>query len=136
MRKLYKKVITINLVIILILSISTSIFAKDTKKHTAGEIIDEAGGFIENGVAAGGDKVITGEDLKNMSDTIYNILLIAGIAAAVIIGVLLGIKFVTGGIEGQVEVQKALIPYVAGCVIVFGAFIIWKIVVTMLMGLK
>ncbi len=39
------------------------------------------------------------------------------------------------GAEGKAEVQKALVPYVIGCVVIFGAFAIWKIVVTVLQGL-
>ena len=32
-----------------------------------------------------------------------------------------------GGTEGQAKVKEMIIPFVVGCVIVFGAFGIWKI---------
>ena len=35
----------------------------------------------------------------------------------------------------KAEVKKSLIPYVAGCVVVFGAFTIWKIIVTILQSI-
>ena len=70
--------------------------------------------------------------MQKLSTTIYNILLVVGIALAVVIAAILGIKFITGGIEAQVDVKKALVPYIAGCVVIFGAFIIWKIVLQIL----
>lgn len=128
-----KKVISIILIIItfaVLLSMQTFTYATG---HTTGEVIKEADGFIEAGQEKA-NGLITQEKLKALSDTIYNILLVVGIIAAVLIGVLLGIKFVTSGIEGKAEVQKALIIYVMGCIVVFGAFTIWKIVVTILQG--
>lgn len=67
-----------------------------------------------------------------MSNTIYSILLAIGIVIAVIVGLLLGMKFITGGIEEKAEVKAMLVPYIVGCVVLFGAFTIWKIVVDIL----
>lgn len=99
--------------------------------HSAGEIIDEAGSFIEKGQANANDK-IKPENLKDMSDTLYNILLVVGIIAAIIVGLIMGIKFIMGSIEEKAEIKTMLIPYIIGCVVVFGAFTIWKIVVDIL----
>ena len=38
-------------------------------------------------------------------------------------------------IDTKVEAKKLLIPYVVGCVVVFGGFAIWKIVVSILQGM-
>ena len=62
----------------------------------------------------------------------YNILLTIGIVVAVIVGAIIGIKLMSSGIDTKVEAKKLLIPYLAGCVVVFGGFAIWKIVVTIL----
>ena len=35
-------------------------------------------------------------------------------------------------LEEKVKVKETLIPYVAGCIIIFGAFTIWKVVVEVL----
>lgn len=104
---------------------------KEVEKHTAGEIIDEAGSFIEIGKENAENKIKT-ENLKNMSDTLYNILLVVGIIAAIIVGLILGIKFILGSIEEKAEIKAMLIPYIIGCVVVFGAFTIWQIVVNLL----
>lgn len=129
-----KKVLSIIILIVTILMLFSMQSYTYATGHTAGEVISEANGFIRKG-QAGANGLITQEKLKELSDTIYNILLVVGIIAAVLIGVLLGIKFVTSGIEGRAEVQKALIIYLMGCVVVFGAFTIWKIVVTVLQGI-
>lgn len=99
--------------------------------HSAGEIISEAEGFIEKGQSNANDK-IKPENLKDMSDMLYNILLVVGIIAAVIVGLIMGIKFIMGSIEEKAEIKAMLIPYIIGCVVVFGAFTIWKIVVDVL----
>ena len=61
---------------------------------------------------------------------IYNILLIIGMAVAVVIGTVLGVKFLIGSMEEKAQIKEALIPFVIGCVVVFGAFGIWKAVIS------
>ena len=70
-----------------------------------------------------------------MSNTLYNILLVTGILIALIVGMILGIKFIMGGIEEKAEIKTMIIPYIVGCVVVFGAFTIWKIVVDILQSM-
>lgn len=113
---------------------SEKIDDKDTKitsGHTAGEVISEAKGFIEKG-EADADNKISEESMKNLSNTIYNILLVVGIIIAIIVGLILGIKFIMGSLEEKAEVKNMIIPYIIGCVVLFGAFTIWQIVVELL----
>lgn len=129
------KIVTVILLILLsIIAITKPIYASDTKRHTAGEIISEGKGFIEKGQNDAENK-IGSDDLKKMSDTIYNILLVAGIIIAIIVGLIMGIKFIIGGIEEKAEIKAMLIPYIIGCVVVFGAFAIWKAVVDILQSM-
>ena len=93
-----------------------------------------------SGVISGGDSFIqAGKDgsaqidkgsLQNASSSIYNILLICGVIIAVLIGSIMGIKFMIGSVEEKAEIKAALVPFAIGCIVVFGAFGIWKIVVT------
>ena len=73
--------------------------------------------------------------LQNFSKTIYNIMLTIGIFLAVIIGGIIGIKLMVSSASEKAEVKKLLVPYVVGCVVVFGGFGIWKLVVTILQGI-
>jgi len=140
-----KKIKIINMILmilIIVISITTNTYARttdeydkrDTKNvslHTAGEIITEAKGFIEKGEAEANDK-ISDDSMKSLSNTIYNILLVVGIVIAVMVGLILGIKFIMGSIEEKAEVKNMVIPYIIGCVVLFGAFTIWQIVVELL----
>ena len=92
-----KKIYIVLIIIMTLLFVSTTqnlVYAS----HTAGEVITDADSFINKG-QSGANSVIGQDKLKALSDTIYNILLVVGIVAAVIVGALLGIKFITEGVE-------------------------------------
>lgn len=131
--KKIKIVIVILLILLSIITITKPIYASDTK-HTAGEIITEGKGFIQKG-QSGAEEKISSDNLKDMSDTIYNILLVAGIVIAIIVGLIMGINFIIGGIEEKAEIKAMLLPYIIGCIVVFGAFAIWKAVVDILQSM-
>lgn len=120
--------------IFLILTIFVAIFFNNTVNATVRNVITGADGFITTGEGTSNDIISTNE-LNDLTNTVYKILVIIGIIIAVIVGAVLGIKFITEGAEGKAEVQKALIAYVIGCVVIFGAFVIWKIVVEILQGI-
>lgn len=118
--------------LILILLITFCIFSlMIPKTYALGDIISSADKFIEDG--KGQTSVGLKDDvIQDMSSTIYNVIFILGIVIAVVWGLIIAIKFITGSVEEKAEVKKTLIPYVAGCAVLFGAFTIWKIVVTIL----
>ena len=95
------------------------------------DVFTGADDFIESGIA---DKntTIDNTDLEDMSDLIYNTLLIIAIVISVIVGMVIGIQFMTGSVSQKAKIKETLIPYIAGCIVIFGAFGIWKIVVTIL----
>lgn len=70
--------------------------------------------------------------LASGSETIFNALFAVGTGIAVIVGAILGIQFMTAGIDKKVEVKQALYPYIISCVVLFGAYGIWKLVVTIM----
>lgn len=117
-------------------NVSSTIYKLPSKKdtETAGgsidNVIDDADEFIDQGSVT-----YDQSDLISVSNTIYNILLIAGIMIAVIVGGIIGIKLMVSGIEGKVEAKKLLVPYVVGCIVIFGGFGIWKIIVTILQAM-
>lgn len=96
-----------------------------------GDIVSGADDFIQEG-QNGTTVTPSNDDIKSVSDDIYYILLTIGIVAAVIVGGILGIQFMLAGAEDKAKIKEALIPYVIGCIVVFGAFTIWKIVVEVL----
>lgn len=102
-----------------------------TTNSNLDDVISDGESFLSNG---SNDKINKGK-LADLSGNLYNILLTIGVAVAVIIGVVLGIKFIMASVEEKAVVKEGLISYAAGCVIVFGAFAIWKIAVTLLQSI-
>lgn len=72
---------------------------------------------------------INQQELKSTSSNIYNILLIIGIIVAVLVAAILGMQFMLGSVEEQAKVKESLVPFVIGCIVVFGAFGFWKLFV-------
>lgn len=97
-------------------------------EHTVSEIINEAQDFVQGGT----DGKVSGDNLKAASNSLYNILLTIGIFLAVAIGMYLGIKFMIASAEDKAKVKESLVPYIVGCVVIFGGFIIWKFTVQLL----
>ena len=129
--KKYEKIVNIILMALLI-STFLVIFAPVTQAAggNTGDIVSEAGEFIN--VGKNENSPITENTLKHGSSTLYNVLLAIGIAVALIWGLVLGVQFVTGSLEDKADIKKGLIPYIIGCVIIFGAFDIWRLVINLL----
>lgn len=99
-----------------------------SSESSLSDVISGGDSFIQAG--KNGSAQIDKGSLKNASSSIYNILLICGVIMAVLIGSIMGIKFMIGSVEEKAEIKAALVPFAIGCIVVFGAFGIWKIVVT------
>ena len=99
-----------------------------SSESSLSDVISGGDSFIQAG--KDGSAQIDKGSLQNASSSIYNILLICGMIVAVLIGSIMGIKFMIGSVEEKAEIKAALVPFVIGCIVVFGAFGIWKILVT------
>lgn len=102
-----------------------------TSKGSSGDsIISGANDFISTGEqeVKNGNTIEQGE-LVNTSNDIYNIVLAIAMVVAVAVGIVLGIKFMTSGVDEQAKIKEMLVPYVAGCIVVFGSIGIWKLAV-------
>ena len=90
------------------------------------EMITDAEDFVSSST----NTTIGTDELQEMSSKIYNIALEIGVGVAVIVGLVLGIRLMIAGTEEKAEYKKMLWVYVVGCIVTFGAFGIWKIVVS------
>lgn len=70
--------------------------------------------------------------LQSFSSGLFSVLIIAATAVTVVVGIVLGIKYMIGSVEEKAEYKKLLLPYVAGCVAIYGALGIWKMLVEIL----
>jgi len=127
--KKYKKLL-INIMVIFI--ILFNLFIPNAYAGPLQDIMNRAEGFVNNG--ENGGNVINNDALREGSNT-YNVLLVIGIAVAFIWGIVLGIQFITGSLGEKADVKKNLIVYIIGCIIIFGAFGIWKLLLQLLQPL-
>ena len=124
--------ILVKIILIIILTLSLVIinsFMFGTVQATD-DFMQGADDFISHGSTV--NSPIENTELQGMSDMLYNTLLIVAIVIAVIVGLVIGIQFMTGSVAQKAKIKETLIPYVAGCIVIFGAFGIWKLVVNIL----
>ena len=126
-----KKISLVFLVILTLFCFATQVHAGEEPKATSiDSVASDAQGFLE----AGDPNVakINEAKIKSTSDLIYNTLAIIGAIIAIVVGMILGVKIATAGAEEKAQVKETLVPYTVGVVILFGAFVIWKVVVMIL----
>lgn len=119
---LFNKILIIALVLLMINTIIP------LKVNAVSDMFKDADNFLAAGESPT-KTVIDEKKLQSTSNTIYKWLMVIAICVSVIIGAILGVLFITGSIEGKAKIQEALVPYIIGCIVVFGAFFIWKTLV-------
>ena len=129
-------------IVVLIIALTIIMLPKFTKARydeerfedfrTPQGTIEGADGFI--GAANG--TPLKEKSLQDASDTLASTLMIVGVVVAMIVITALGIKFMTGSVEEKAKVKETLIPFVIGCIIIFGAYTIWNIVLQLTQSLK
>ena len=93
--------------------------------------VDDADNFLES---AGNSITVDKDQLTSASDEIYNTLTSIGMIVAVIVGMILGITYMMTGAVDKAKVKESIMPYLLGCIVIFGAFGIWKLVINVMNG--
>lgn len=114
MRKLTKI-----LAVILLVAVMMTMFT--TMASAAGETVGE----LFNHTAQNTDGLV------NVGGNIVSIITTIGIIVAVIVLLVLGIKYMMGSAAEKAEYKKTMIPYLVGAVLIFGASAIAKAVIAM-----
>lgn len=130
MNKRNIKLVSAVLIILIVFSIFLP-YRTYAGDRTVGGIFSGAQQFIDDANPNDG-KVIQEDDMIEMSNMLYNALLVVAIVILVIIGFIIGIKIMTDSAAEKAKTKETLIPYIAGCIVVFGAFGIWKLIVNLL----
>lgn len=117
MKKTMKIVNILLVAMMLVMTFSTVVMAAPKADDIIGKMDDATGGDS--------DKIAT------LGGNIVNILTTVGIVIAVIVLLILGIKYMMGSASEKAEYKKTMIPYLVGAVLVFGASAIAKAVVSM-----
>lgn len=120
-----KRIIIVQLIVVFF---SINLFFVTSNAASLDETFIGADNFVKKGVSTNIDK----SQLHSASNYIYNALLGVGIVMAVIVGMILGIKYMTAESEEKAAVKESLVAYLIACCVIFGAFTIWKVVVEIL----
>lgn len=117
-------------IIFLIVFMLLVLFLFPTENYA--DTIDDTFTSADNFLKKGDTSTINSGELKNASDFIYNALLAVGMIGAVIVGIILGIKYMMANSEDKATLKETLTPYIISCCVIFGAFAIWKLVINIL----
>ena len=132
-----KKLLKIIIKIILISIIIQTINIPNVNAITLDDIFAAGDNFINEGkTQSKKNSAINYSEFRLTVASIGNILTSLGVVLAVIIGAILGIQIMWGSIEQQAKVKEMLMPYAIGCIVIFGAFGIWKLAVTIFSQLQ
>lgn len=131
------KVLKVMIKIILLMLIIQTIYTSKTEALSLDGIFKAGDNFINEGkTESQKNEAINYEEFRLTMNNIGSVLTTLGIVLAVIIGGILGIQIMWGSIEQQVKAKEMIMPYVVGCIVIFGAFGIWKLAVTIFSQLQ
>ena len=117
------KIISIALVIMMaLLSISNVVLASDIPSKL-------------NTIAAGNDNADT-DKIVSLGATIVTIMQTVGVVVAVVILLILGIKYMMGSAEEKAEYKKTMMPYIVGAILIFASTTIVNVVYQLANGLN
>ena len=75
-------------------------------------------------------------EVQNLGQNIMGVVQVAGVVIAVVILMVLGIKYMMGSAEEKAEYKKTMIPYLVGAILIFAASTIANVVYQFATGLN
>ena len=96
---------------------------------TMGNIVNASSSDQVDDLFQGGSVEVGG--INSVGANIVSIITTIGIIVAVIVLLILGIKYMMGSASEKAEYKKTMIPYLVGAVLIFGASAIAKAVIAM-----
>ena len=130
MKKTIQKIMIVLITIFLIFNIpsySKADFSFDS-------LLSDADDFISQGSSSSSQGITQGE-LKPISDSIANILLVIAVGVTLISAVMMAINFTIQSVEDKAKIKESMVPWIIGIFVTFGAYGIWRITMTIFYGL-
>ena len=109
--KKISKIVSVLMIVAMLAMASTVVFAQSTDPRTITPLQGTGTGSV-----------------KSLGQQILGIVQLVGSIAAVVVLVVLGIKYMMGSAEEKAEYKKTMIPYIVGAVLIFGATTIANVV--------
>ena len=104
MKKSIKVISTLLLTIMLVASVAGTVLAVDPNN-------------VLNGLNGNGN--VQTNDLTKVGNNVVTIIQVVGIVVAVIVLLIIGIKYMMGSASEKAEYKKTMIPYIVGAVLIF-----------------
>lgn len=123
MKRQMKIISTLLIVITLMATLSTVVLAAPDLSEKIDEI-------------AQGDSSVQTSKLTDLGKTIVTIMQTVGIVVAVVVLLVLGIKYMMGSAEEKAEYKKTMMPYLVGALLIFAAVTIANMVYNFTSTLK
>jgi len=117
MQKTMKLMSVLLMVVMICFTLTTAVSAEP-----AASKVENLVGKIDNATANGT------ENVASIGGQIADIITTIGIVVAVIVILILGIKYMMGSASEKAEYKKTMIPYVVGAVLILGGSAIVKII--------
>ena len=114
MKKILKKYIIIFLLLIVIVSFCNNVLAEDSGSSHADKTIE----IIKQDWS---DKSSTSDGVTNFMTTLVFVVKVIGVAVAIIMLLVIAIKYMTSAPGDKAEIKKHAVVYVVGAVILFAA---------------
>lgn len=118
MKRIKKKIISIILVAMMIISISLNCFA-----------------FAPSDISVKTDPTGSNE-IKTLGGNLIGIFQVVGVVLAVLIVIVLGIKYMLGSAEEKSEYKKSMMPYLIGAALIFAGSVFANVVYEFFNGLN
>ena len=107
MKKQVKMVTTILMIVMILTTLASGVFATDPK------------GVLDN-IKDGGTNVEVG-GVEQFGKAIVSVVRVVGVIVAVVVLLILGIKYMVGSAEERAEYKKTMVPYIVGAVLIFAS---------------
>lgn len=121
MKKQIKVLTTIIMIIAVIATLGNLVLAFD-----AGSTIDSINGATN----------VDASGFTNLGGKIVRVLQIVGVVVAVVVLLVIGIKYMVGSAEEKAEYKKVMIPYLIGALLVAAGTTIVRVVFDMFAGIE
>lgn len=118
------KIIVALAIIFTILAIGVMSYA--TTGDSAGTLLQELTG----------DSTVKQDNIKDLGNAIIAVVRIVGVVVAVVILLILGIKYMMGSAEEKADYKKSMIPYIVGAVLIFASTAIVGVIYDMASSLN
>lgn len=120
MSKKTVKIVSILLAFVMIMSLSSSVFAANNTTSTPFTPSE-----MKNSIDT---KTNATNSIKKIGGSLIGMLQTAGVVVAIIIMIVIGIKYMMGSTADKAEYKKSLMPYLVGAIFIFGAVAVSEMV--------